>query len=344
MPSPNRSITPAMRLLEWLLARRPANLIIVVFALIPLGMGGYMAIEGLGPLDAAYQTMITLSTVGYTDLVQSDAGRVFNILFMAVGVGIFVVTLSLLAAFLVEGRLREAVERRRMERAIADMKNHTIVCGCGRFGYLVASELARLELPFAVIEMDPARVAVTEERGWAVLQADATEETGLLRAGLLRARGVISTLGSDAENVYVALTAREIRPEIPIVAMARDPSAESKLRKAGADYVVSPYTIGAVNMARRIAHPHLTRFLDSAHGLEVKLEEIEIREGAPIVGLSLKAAPLRQKYGVTVVAVMKTRTDQVHYNPDPGLVLEAGDVLVAVGSPEGLTGALGECA
>ena len=333
-----------MRWLEWLLARKPSNLIFVVLALFPVGVVGYVLIEGMSLLDAAYQTMITLSTVGYSDLVQSDAGRVFNIVFMAVGVGIFVVTLSLLAAFLVEGRLREAVERRRMERSISQMKNHTIVCGCGRFGYRVASELEALSLPFAILDADPVRVKLAEERAWPVLEADATEETGLLRAGLLHARGVISTLGSDADNVYVALTAREIRTEIPIVAMARDPSAESKLRKAGADYVVSPYAIGAVNMARRIAHPHLTRFLDSAHGLEVKLEELQVGDGSSVVGRSLKETTLRRTYGVTVVAVVKARTDDVHYNPDPDLVLDAGDVLVAVGSPEGLTGAAGELA
>ena len=331
--------------MEWMLALRPSVLLfIVVSALAPLGVGGYMLIEGLRPLDALYQTMITLSTVGYSDLVESDGGRLFNILFMAIGVGMFVVTFSLLAAFLVEGRLREAVGRRRMERDIAALKDHVIVCGYGRFGQLVCANLQRHRQALAIVEVDAERVALAENEDRHVLQADATEEASLERAGIMRARGVISTLGSDASNVYVALTAKELRPDVMMVTMSRDPTAESKLRAAGADHVVSPYTIGATDMARRIAQPHLAQFLDSAHGVKVRLEEIAIRTGSPMAHRALKDTSIRQKHGVTVVAVVKTREEDVRYNPSPDLMLEAGDVLVAVGSPGGLAAVGAECA
>jgi voltage-gated potassium channel len=330
--------------MEWLLARKPNNLLIVVTALVPIGTIGYVLIEGLDLLDALYQTMITLSTVGYSDLVESDAGRIFNIVFMAVGVGIFVMTLSLLAAFLVEGRLREAIGRRRMERDIAELRNHIIVCGYGRFGQLVSDHLDGYELDFAVVEADGEKIGQAEGQGRLALQADATEDQSLIRAGIQHARGVISTLGSDASNVYVALTAKEIRPDVMVVTMARDPSAESKLRAAGADYVVSPYTIGATNMARRITQPHLSHFLDSAHGVKVRLEEIVVRAGSPLAHHAIKDTPIRRKHGVTLVAVVKTREDDVRYNPDPELMIEAGDVLVAVGSPDGLAGLGADCA
>jgi len=331
--------------MEWMLALRPSVLLfVVVSALVPLGVVGYMLIEGLRPLDALYQTMITLSTVGYSDLVESDGGRLFNILFMAIGVGMFVVTFSLLAAFLVEGRLREAVGRRRMERDIAALKDHVVVCGYGRFGQLVCAKLQRHGQAFAIVEVDAERVALAENEDRHVLQADATEEASLERAGIMRARGVISTLGSDASNVYVALTAKELRPDVMMVTMSRDPTAESKLRAAGADHVVSPYTIGATDMARRIAQPHLAQFLDSAHGVKVRLEEIAIRTGSPLAHRALKDTSIRQDHGVTVVAVVKTREENVRYNPSPDLMLEAGDVLVAVGSPDGLASLGTDCA
>ncbi len=333
-----------VRAMEWSLARKPKHLLVAVAALVPLGTLGYILIEGLGPLDALYQTMITLSTVGYTDLVHSNGGRIFNIVFMAVGVGTFVVTLSLLAAFLVEGRLREAIGRRRMERDIAELEDHIIVCGYGRFGQQVCANLAGHGLAYAVVDLDPERVTQAEAEGVMALYADATEDQSLVRAGIHRARGVISALGSDASNVYVALTAKELRPSVTIVTLSRDPSAESKLRAAGADYVISPYAIGAVNMARRIAQPHLSQFLDSAHGVQFRLEEVTVRAGSPLAHRALKDSAIRKSHGVTVVAVVKTREGDVRYNPDPDLMIEAGDVLVAVGSPAGLASLGRECA
>lgn len=336
MPGAKHKPNFGVRAMEWLLARKPNNLLVVVAALVPLGTLGYMAIEGLGVVDALYQTMITLSTVGYTDLVQSEAGRLFNILFMAVGVGIFVITLSLLAAFLVEGRLREAIGRRRMERDIGELRDHVIVCGFGRFGQQVCANLAKHRLDVAVVEADAEKVAQAEAEGTLAMHADATEGQSLIRAGIQHAKAVISTLGTDAANVYVALTAKEIRPEVAMITLSREAGAESKLRAAGADYVVSPYGIGAMNMARRIAQPHLSHFLDSGHGVDVRLEELSVRAGSPLAHTALKDTAIRRTHGVTIVAVVKTRENQVQYNPDPDLMIEAGDVLVAVGAPEGL--------
>jgi voltage-gated potassium channel len=240
--------------------------------------------------------------------------------------------------------MREFIGRQRMERDIGDLRDHIILCGYGRFGEFAAAELSRRDSEFAVAETDPDRVALAEQRGLLVLRGDATEEDTLRRLGIEHARAVLSALATDADNVYVALTAKEIRPTVPVIALAREERAESKLRAAGADAVVSPYVIGARNMARRILQPHVSDMLDSAAGVQFELEEVAVRAGSPLVQKALRDTPLRSRFGVTVVAVVKTREGGVRYNPAPDLVLEAGDVLVVVGSPEGVRGVEAECA
>ena len=319
---------------------------VVVVLLVPFGTIGYMLVGELDLLDALYQTMITLSTVGYGDLVDQESvpGKIFTILFLTVGVGVFVVTLSTLAAFLVEGRLREAIGSYRMERDIQALRGHIILCGYGSFGQTTAAELIEHEADFALIEIDHAKVAAAEERGILALEADATQETVLKRAGIEHAKGIIATLGTDAANVYVALTTKEIRPELEVVTIARDPDAESKLRAAGADHVLSPYTMGGVNLARRMLQPHLSDFLEGVRGLRVRLEEIAIRTGSPLAHTVLRDTQLRERFGVSVVALVKSKEKDILYNPPPDTELEPGDVLVCVGTKEGLHGVEGVCA
>ena len=230
-----------------------------------------------------------------------------------------------------------------MERNIQSLRNHIILCGFGRFGQTTAAELIERGVDFAVVETDRAKVSLAEEKEILALDADATLDSSLKRAGIAHAQGIIATLGTDAANVYVALTAKEIRPELQVVSIAREPGAESKLRAAGADHVLSPYQIGGLNLARRMLQPHLSDFLDGTRGLHVRLEEIAIRTGSPLSHVKLMDTNLRQKYGITVVAVVKSREKDVRYNPGPEVVLEAGDVIVVVGTDEGLEGVEAEC-
>jgi len=344
MPLSRRQVHPGTRLLEWLVGLRARSLMLLLVLLVPVGVLGFVWIEGLSWLDAVYQTAITLSTVGYEDLVRSVPGRVFTILYMLVGVGLFFITLSLLAAAVVEGRLRQAIGRRRMEGDIAALSEHIILCGYGRLGQMTADELAGRSVPFVIVDSAVAAADLAKERGLFVLHADATEEASLERAGIQRARGVISTLDTDAANVYVALTAKEMRPDVFVVSVARDPRAESKLRAAGADRVISPYAIGAVDLARRILQPHVSEFLDRARGVKMHMDEIAVRAGSALAHRRLRDTDLRKRFRVTVVAVVKTRAEDVSYHPDPDLELEAGDVLVAIGPPEGLRALETECA
>lgn len=344
MPNRRKSRHPGSRILEWLVGLHAGNILLLLVMVVPLGVVGFVLIEGLSWIDAIYQTTATISTVGFQDLVSSAPGRVFTIFFMVVGVGLFFITLSLLSAAIVEGRLRKAIGRRRMEDEIKELEDHIILCGYGRLGQMTGEELVKREVEFVIVENDVAATALAEERQLLFLHADATEEDSLDRAGIHRARGVISTLDSDASNVYVALTAKEMRPEVFVVTVARDPRAESKLRAAGADHVISPYAIGAVDMARRLLEPHVSEFLDRTRGVKVQFQEVAVRAGSPLVHVSLRDTNLRQRYGVTVVAVVKTRDENVHSHPDPDLELDAGDVLVAVGPPEGLRELMAECA
>ena len=344
MPQRSNPRHPGSRILEWLVGLHASNILLLLVLVVPLGVVGFVLIEGLSWTDAVYQAIATISTVGFQDLVSSVPGRVFTILFMVVGVGLFFITLSLLSAAIVEGRLRKAIGRRRMEGEIKSLENHIVLCGYGRLGQMTSEELVQRQVDFVVVENDPTAAALAEERRLLVLVADATEEDSLDRAGIHRARGVISTLNTDAANVYVALTAKQMRPAVFVVTVARDPRAESKLRAAGADHVISPYAIGAVDMARRLLEPHVSEFLDRARGVKVQFQEIAVRAGSPLVHATLRHTNLRQRYGVTVVAVVKTREEDVQYHPDPELELDAGDVLVAVGPPDGLRDLKAECA
>jgi len=343
MPHGRKSRHPGARILEWLVGLNAGTVMTLLVLVLPIGVIGFMLIERLSLLDAIYQVMATVSTVGYQDLVTSTPGRVFGVLYMLVGVGLFFITLSLLAAAIVEGRLRKAIGRRRMEGEINNLRDHIVLCGYGRLGQMTGDELVERKVDFVVLDNDATAVAHARERELLVLTADATEEESLDRAGIHRARGVISTLDSDAANVYVALTAKEMRPEVFVVTVARDPRAESKLRAAGADHVISPYAMGAVDLARRLLEPHVSEFLDRTRGVKVQFKEVAVRAGSPLVHVTLRDTHLRQRFGVTIVAVVKTRDEDVKYPPDPDLELDAGDVLVAVGPPEGLRDLTVEC-
>jgi voltage-gated potassium channel len=308
-----------------------------------VGTVGYMVLGGLGPLDALYMAVITISTVGYGDLVDSNLGRIFTIGYIALGVVVASTTFSVVAASFVEGRLRDVLGRRLMARKIDDLEDHVILCGYGRFGQLTAAELSQAATPFVVLDRDPAQIAMAESHGDLAMLVDATEEDALTRAGIARAKGLLLTLPTDAENVYVILNAREHKPlrkGFCIVALARDRSADRKLRMAGATHVVSPYAIGSKHMARQITSPHLAQVMSMAtegEGLEkvgVGMHEFAVGAGSTLIGQSLRESPVRREFGVIVVAVVHRGDAQ--FNPGPDYVVAEGDVLIAVGPRDGL--------
>lgn len=331
------------RVLDWLGARRPRTLIFAVVVMILFGTVGYMIVGGLDPVEALYMAVLTVSTVGYTNLVETPEGRLFSIVYIVLGVAVVSITISSLAAALVAGRVRDALGRIRMERRIQEVRDHIVLCGYGRFGQITGAEIASAGVPLVAVDRLEEQVLAAESHGVLALLGDATEEGVRERAGIARARALLCTLATDADNVYTILNARELREDLPIIALARDRRAESKLLRAGASGVVSPYEIGATHMAQRVLTPGVARLMGLATGRDrsgleqvgVRIQETAVEQGSALAGLSLRASPIRQDFGVIVVAVLSAAGPS-HFNPDPSLVLAPGDVLVSMGPTEGL--------
>lgn len=296
-----------------------------------------MLVEGWGPWDAFYMTVITVSTVGYREVRPlSSGGEVFTVVLIFGGVGTVFYTVTQLAAVMVEGGLHRRFEQRRVTRMLEKIKDHFILCGCGRIGSIIAEELRRQAVPFVVIERSPERAQDAVSRGWLAVEADASEEGVLKRVGIDRARGLITAVGTDAENVYTVLTARELRPDLFIIARVESDEAEHRLRRAGANRVISPYQIGATHMVQTALRPAVVDFVQLATTfghLDLSMEQVRVREQSRLVGKSIIDAGIRQRFGVIVVAIRRG-DGTMEFNPAPESVVLAGDELVVLGRPE----------
>src|SRR5215471_2035435 len=268
--------------------RGPRLAVVLLVAVVAGGTAGYMLIEGWNVWDALYMTVTTVATVGYGEIHPlSPSGRLFTVALIFGGVGTAFYTVTLLATVIVEGGLHQRLERRRAARMLEHIKDHFIVCGYGRIGSIIAAELHQQGVPLAVIERDPERVRQAIDRGWLALEADASREEVLARAGIHRARGLITAVGTDAENVFTVLTARVMRPDLFIIARVESDDAEHKLKRAGADRVISPYHIGASHIVQSALRPAVVDFVQlatSSGHLDLSMEQVHIRDGAAICG------------------------------------------------------------
>ena len=308
------------------------------------GTSGYVIIEGWSVWDALYMTITTVATVGFREVHPlSGAGQAFTLFLIVSGVGTAFYTATLLATVIVEGGLHRRFERRRIERMLEDLRDHFILCGFGRIGSMIAAELDQQKVPFVIVERDPDRVQSVLLRGWIAVAADASRDEVLERVGIHRARGLIAAVGTDAENVYTVLTARVVRPDLFIVARVESDDAEPKLRRAGADRVISPYHIGATHMAQSALRPAVVDFVQlatSSGHLDLSMEQVKIQEGSGLVGQTIVEAGIRQKFGLIVVAIRRA-DGTMEFNPSPESVLRAGDEMVVLGRPQSVK-ALGE--
>ncbi|MSO46306.1 MAG: potassium channel protein [Acidobacteria bacterium] len=320
--------------LHWSWARGPQLAAALLLIVIAGGTSGYVLIEGWSPWEAFYMTVTTVATVGYREVHPlSFAGQAFTIALIVGGVGTAFYTATLVATLIVEGGLHRRFEQRRLTRMLQDLKDHFIVCGFGRIGSIIAAELKQQDVPFIVIERNPDRVDGAMEAGWLAVEADASREDVLSRAGIARARGLIAAVGTDAENVYAVLTARGMRQDLFIIARVESEDAEHKLRRAGADRVISPYQIGATHIVQTALRPAVVDFFNfatSSEHLELSMEQVHVPEQSPLAGTSLVDAGLRQKYGVIIVAIKRTG-GAMEFNPAPESVIRAGDELVVLG-------------
>ena len=225
-----------------------------------------------------------------------------------------------------------------MEKRIRKMHGHYIVCGCGKIGGFVCRELAQEGVDFVVVDSRPKVVQRIEEDGYVYVNGSATDDNTLLRAGIQRAKGVVCTLPTDADNLYVVLTAKELNPDVFVLSRFEDNASERRLIKAGADRVISPYMVGGMRMSQAILRPAMLDFIELTTGrqsLELRMEEVDIYEAAPVVGKTLEASGLRKTYGLIVVAIMK-EPGQMVFNPVASYVIESGDKLIALGEEQNL--------
>jgi voltage-gated potassium channel len=301
------------------------------------GTLGYMIIERWGVLDSLYMTVITVGTVGFTEVHTLDpAGRIFTIFLIFAGIAALAFAVGQFIEFLLEGHLTNILEVRRMEKRLAGLSGHTIVAGLGRVGRVAARTLADDEAPFLVVDSDPEAIQSAAESGWITVQGDATEEETLVRAGIERAGSVVTALSGDAENLFVTISARALNPDAFIVARSAHESTEAKLVKAGANRVITPNVIGGRRMADMVLHPTVADYLElvsGAQGVEFRLQEVELAPNSCYTGHSLAEARIRETTGAQVVAILNP-DGTVDANPSAATVLTPGQRLVVLGSAD----------
>lgn len=307
--------------------------LVLIVVVIFFGTAGYVILEQWSLLDALYMTIITITTVGYREVHDlSDTGRVFTLVLIVSGVGTILYTLNNAARILVEGEIQEIFGRRKLEKKIKELKDHYIVCGYGRMGTVIGKELKEKGARFIVIEKGPMD-GDSVDPDVLFVRGDATKDEVLKEAGIERARGLISVLSTDAENLYVVLSARVLNPDMNIVARAGEEGSEQKLLRAGADRVVSPYYIGGMRIAHTVLKPSVVDFIEfatSAGNIDLQMEEIYVREGASIAGTTLDECGIGRELGIIIVAIKRSGGD-MRFNPTFRTTIKPGDVLIALG-------------
>ncbi len=307
-------------------------------ALLAAGTAGYVVLEGLPAFDAFYMTIVTVATVGYGDIVpHTAAGRVFTMVLIVTGVGMTYYSLTYLFSLVVEGQVKNLLGRRGMNRKIASLRDHIIVCGAGRVGGNAMERLRHEAADFVVIENDQAVYEQLVEDKVTAMHGDATRDEVLQAAGIGRAKGVLTALSHDADNVYVTLTAKSLNPAVTIVARAERPEAEEKLRRAGADTVIFPSVMGGRQMVSAITRPVIMDFMENVfynQELHLDIAEIAVAAGSALVGKTLAASGIKERYDSMVVAVK--RGDGLITTPDASLAIAAGDVMIVLGHRQAL--------
>jgi voltage-gated potassium channel len=313
-------------------------LAVLIVGVILFGTIGYMAVEGWDFFDSLYMTIITLTTVGYMEVHDlSKIGRGFTIILILTGVGTMLYVLSVGARILLEGELRELFGRRKLSKKIEKLEGHYIICGYGRMGKIICREMMQHGALFIITEKNP-EVLASIDKDILSIHGDSTQDAVLLEAGIERAKGLISVLSTDADNLYVVLSARGLNPKLRIVARASDEGVEKKLFRAGADNVVSPYFIGGLRIAHTILKPAVVDFIEFATksgNIELQMEEVKVKESSSITNKALDECGIRKELGIIIVAI-KRESGTMEFNPTSTSIIKKGDTLVAIGETKQL--------
>jgi voltage-gated potassium channel len=313
--------------------RKIAQWAALLLVLLIFGSLGFVWLEGWNFFDALYMTVTTLTTVGYGETHPlSHLGRLYNMVLILAGMGLLFYIVGSLARVVIEGELQTVLGKRKLAKDIKKLRHHYIICGFGRIGEIIARQLTARGLSLVIIEKAPDHTARLEELGHYYICGDATRDEVLLEAGIQRARGLVAVVASDADNVYIVLTARSLNPKLFIVARGEEPGSEQKLLRAGADKVESPYRMGGQKMAQTIMRPTVVTFMELAmkEGVDWSMEEVVVGPASPLQGVPLKDSGIRQKLDLILVAI-KRADGEMLFNPSHETPILAGDTLIALG-------------
>ncbi|MBA4373089.1 MAG: potassium channel protein [Thermodesulfovibrio sp.] len=316
--------------------KKLTGILLALAGILVTGLLGYSFLEGWSTLEALYMTVITLSSVGFMEVHPlSNAGRIFTMLLILLGSGVLIYGISVITAFVVEGELTDVLRRRSMEKKIAGLHAHYIICGVSQTGRYVIDELLKTKKNFVVIEKDPGKIKQLITENILCIEGDATHDAVLMKAGIQKAKGAITALHSDAENLFVVITAKSLNPALRVISKAVEEESEQKIRMVGADGVVMPNYIGGLRMASELIRPSVVGFLDimlRSTDHTIRVEEIEIAAESRFAGRTLQQTGIPETEGVTVVALKDRTKDTYVFNPSLQTVLSSGHVLIVIGN------------
>lgn len=313
---------------------RPVIIGILIFIIvIIIGSIGYVYIEGAGVIDAIYMTVITITTVGFGEIFPlSQAGRLFTIGLVITGAGTVAYTASHVIEFIIAGEIRKSFRRKKMDKKISKLKDHYIICGFGRMGKVIAKKLKYKKIDFVIIDKKEKLLTEMEEKDYLYITGDGSRESILIQAGVLDAKGLITVVNSDAENVYIILTAKGFNKDLYVISRSSSEEASVKMFWAGSDKTVSPYDIGGGAIADSILKPHVSHFFELAMGhtdLNIEVDEIIIDDKSIFLNKKIKESNIRNA-GIIVIAIKKC-DGTFRFNPGPDELIEGGDTLIALG-------------
>ncbi len=315
--------------------------IIIAVFIFGIGISGYMLIEQWSFLDAAYMTAITLSTVGFLEVHEpSNGGRIFTIILIFTGVGYFLYLAGVIVQSIVEGEIKALLGRKRLDKKIQKLDKHHIICGYGRIGRVLCNFIKEDTPDIVVLEQDESQAEILEKDKIHYLIGDALDEELLIKAGIEKAGFLVAALATDTANVFLVLTARQLNPDIYIMARASHPGVRKKLILAGANRVESPYDTGAISMGLKLLRPNVRTFLDVALSKKsdaIQIEELFISKQSRYTQLALKDSGIRQDFNLIIIAIKKA-SGEMMFAPHFETLLEAKDTLIVMGKTEDLKG------
>jgi len=318
-----------------MLYKRLIGMFLALAGIIVTGMAGYTLLERWTPLEALYMTVITISSVGFMEVHPLTAsGRIFTIFLILCGSGVLIYSVSLITAFIVEGELSDVIRRRKMNKRISALRGHIIVCGTDKTGLYVIEELVKTKKDFVVIEKDAVISKQLMGRDILCIEGDASHYAILEQAGILNAKGFITSLSSDAENLFVVLTAKRLNPSLRVISKAVEEESEQKIRMVGADGVVTPSFIGGLRMVSEMVRPAVVNFLDimlRAKDQTIRIDEIDLSKGSLLIGKSIKDTGILDTEGVTVVALRDSMSDSYLFNPSGATRLHENNIIIIMG-------------